>query len=69
MLKTKSGVTKMKATIPAARLEKIEQLEALRNKMIQAANALGLQHPMVLNYSRKIDETHNKIMEMQQKDN
>ncbi|MGA4718920.1 aspartyl-phosphate phosphatase Spo0E family protein [Fictibacillus nanhaiensis] len=59
----------MKATIPATRLEKIEQLEALRNKMIQAANALGLQHPMVLNYSRKIDETHNKIMEMQQKDN
>ncbi len=69
MLKTKSGVTKMKATISATRLEKIEQLEALRNKMIQAANALGLQHPMVLNYSRKIDETHNKIMEMQQRDN
>jgi Spo0E like sporulation regulatory protein len=69
MLKTKSGVTKMKATIRATRLEKIEQLEALRNKMIQAANALGLQHPMVLNYSRKIDETHNKIMEMQQRDN
>lgn len=69
MLKTKSGVTKMRATIPATRLEKIEQLEALRNKMIKAANALGLQHPMVLNYSRKIDEAHNKIMEMQQKDN
>lgn len=69
MFKTKSGVTKMKATSATARLEKIEQLETLRNKMIQTANALGIHHPMVLNYSRKIDETHNKIMEMQQKGN
>jgi Spo0E like sporulation regulatory protein len=59
----------MKATYAADKLEKIEQLEALRNKMIQTANTLGIQHPMVLNYSRKIDETHNKIMEMQQKEN
>lgn len=55
----------MKATSAAARLEKIEQLETLRNKMIQTANTFGLQHPMVLKYSKKIDETHNKIMQLQ----
>ncbi|MCM3718763.1 aspartyl-phosphate phosphatase Spo0E family protein [Fictibacillus phosphorivorans] len=55
----------MKAPSAAARLEKIEQLEALRNKMIQTANTFGIQHPMVLKYSKKIDETHNKIMELQ----
>ncbi|MBY6036705.1 aspartyl-phosphate phosphatase Spo0E family protein [Fictibacillus nanhaiensis] len=56
----------MKATAEAGKLECIEQLETLRNKMIQTANTFGLQHPMVLNYSRKIDETHNKIMQLQQ---
>jgi Spo0E like sporulation regulatory protein len=55
----------MKATSAAVRLEKIEQLESLRNKMIQTANTFGLQHPMVLKYSKKIDETHNKIMQLQ----
>jgi hypothetical protein len=58
----------MKTTTAASKLEKIEQLETLRNKMIQTANTLGIQHPMVLNYSKKIDETHNIIMELQQKD-
>lgn len=58
-------MTKMKATT-ASRLEKIEQLESLRNKMIQTANTFGIHHPMVLKYSRKIDETHNKIMKLQQ---
>jgi hypothetical protein len=56
----------MKATSATARLEKIEQLESLRNKMIQTANTFGIQHPNVLKYSKKIDETHNKIMQLQQ---
>jgi hypothetical protein len=57
--------TNMKAAFEAVKLDNNEQLEQLRNKMIQAANTLGIQHPMVLKYSQKIDETHNKIMKMQ----
>jgi hypothetical protein len=61
-----SGVTVMKATSEAKKIQTIEQLETLRNKMIQTANTFGIHHPMVLSYSRKIDETHNKIMKLQQ---
>jgi hypothetical protein len=61
-----SGVTGMKATSKAAKIQSIEQLESLRNKMIQTANTFGIQHPMVLNYSRKIDETHNNLIKLQQ---
>jgi hypothetical protein len=55
----------MKTTAEAVKLDMIEQLEHLRNKMIQTANKFGIQHPMVLKYSQKIDETHNKIMKLQ----
>jgi hypothetical protein len=56
----------MKATSEAKKIQNIKQLESLRNKMIQTANTFGIHHPMVLSYSRKIDETHNKIMKLQQ---
>ncbi len=56
----------MKATSEAKKIQNIEQLESLRNKMIQTANTFGIHHPMVLSYSRKIDETHNKTMKLQQ---
>ncbi|MDR7072884.1 aspartyl-phosphate phosphatase Spo0E family protein [Fictibacillus barbaricus] len=56
----------MKATSEAKKIQNIEQLESLRKKMIQTANTFGIHHPMVLSYSRKIDETHNKIMKLQQ---
>ncbi|MDN4526822.1 aspartyl-phosphate phosphatase Spo0E family protein [Fictibacillus fluitans] len=51
------------------RLDKYnEQLEHLRQQMIDTANSLGLNHPQVLNYSRKIDETHNMILKMEQEE-
>ncbi|WHY71131.1 aspartyl-phosphate phosphatase Spo0E family protein [Fictibacillus enclensis] len=49
------------------RLDKYnEQIEHLRQQMIDTANSLGLNHPQVLNYSQKIDETHNLILKMEQ---
>ncbi|MDN4072365.1 MULTISPECIES: aspartyl-phosphate phosphatase Spo0E family protein [Fictibacillus] len=42
-----------------------EQIEVLREKMIQTAGLFGLNHPEVLSYSRKIDETHNLILKIE----
>jgi hypothetical protein len=39
-----------------------DQIETLREQMIEAAMLLGLNHPNVLQYSQKIDEKHNKIL-------
>lgn len=42
-----------------------QKIERLREKMIHTATNWGLNHPQVLNYSRKIDETHNLILRME----
>lgn len=39
-----------------------DQIETLREQMIEAALLLGLNHPHVLQFSQKIDEKHNKIL-------
>ncbi|MFC7394293.1 Spo0E family sporulation regulatory protein-aspartic acid phosphatase [Scopulibacillus cellulosilyticus] len=36
-----------------------QKIEQLRQLMIQTANQLGLNHPKVLCYSRKIDDLYN----------
>ncbi|MBM7646078.1 hypothetical protein JOD45_002303 [Scopulibacillus daqui] len=37
------------------------KIEQLRQMMIQTADQLGLNHPKVLCYSRKIDDLYNMI--------
>ncbi|WP_347548979.1 aspartyl-phosphate phosphatase Spo0E family protein [Pseudalkalibacillus hwajinpoensis] len=44
-----------------------EEIEILRAKMTQSAIALGLNHPEVLEYSQKLDETHNLILQLKYK--
>lgn len=39
-----------------------EQLEKLREKMITTAKDLGINHPLVLKYSKEIDKEHNKLL-------
>ncbi|MCA0171299.1 aspartyl-phosphate phosphatase Spo0E family protein [Bacillus sp. RAR_GA_16] len=41
-----------------------EEIEILREKMIQTAIVLGLNHPDVLAYSQKLDEKHNMILKL-----
>ncbi|MGB8000017.1 MAG: aspartyl-phosphate phosphatase Spo0E family protein [Anaerobacillus sp.] len=45
-----------------------DEIEVLRAKMTQTAIALGLNHPDVLEYSQKLDETHNLILQLKYKD-
>ncbi|MBB6450183.1 hypothetical protein HNR44_002166 [Geomicrobium halophilum] len=35
-----------------------EDLEQVRSKMVDAANEYGMQHPLVMYYSRQIDKMH-----------
>ncbi|MFZ4450816.1 Spo0E family sporulation regulatory protein-aspartic acid phosphatase [Salibacterium aidingense] len=39
-----------------------EHLEALRKKMMEAAQTHGFHHPLVLHYSRKVDQEHNRLL-------
>ncbi|WP_236690395.1 aspartyl-phosphate phosphatase Spo0E family protein [Guptibacillus hwajinpoensis] len=43
------------------------EIEILRAKMTQSAMVLGLNHPDVLEYSQKLDETHNLILQLKYK--
>ncbi|MDQ0484305.1 aspartyl-phosphate phosphatase Spo0E family protein [Guptibacillus hwajinpoensis] len=44
-----------------------DEIEILRAKMTQSAMVLGLNHPDVLEYSQKLDETHNLILQLKYK--
>lgn len=39
-----------------------KKIEDLRFKMIDAAKIYGMNHPIVLQYSQKLDHTHNELM-------
>ncbi|GAE30315.1 aspartyl-phosphate phosphatase Spo0E family protein [Halalkalibacter hemicellulosilyticus] len=39
-----------------------KKIEDLRYKMIDAAKEYGMNHPIVLQYSQKLDHTHNELM-------
>ncbi|WP_158737806.1 aspartyl-phosphate phosphatase Spo0E family protein [Alteribacillus sp. YIM 98480] len=39
-----------------------KELETLRQKMMEAAELHGLEHPLVLHYSQKVDQEHNKML-------
>lgn len=47
--------------------EYLDRIEMLRKKMIKTGMALGLDHPKVLEYSREIDRSHNRVLELMQK--
>ncbi|MFB4163138.1 Spo0E family sporulation regulatory protein-aspartic acid phosphatase [Alteribacillus sp. JSM 102045] len=44
-----------------------KELESLRQKMIEAAELHGIEHPLVLHYSQKVDQKHNKLLELKPK--
>ncbi|MFB5660796.1 Spo0E family sporulation regulatory protein-aspartic acid phosphatase [Alteribacillus sp. HJP-4] len=39
-----------------------DKLEILRRKMVRAASIYGFDHPLVLHYSRRIDQQHNNLL-------
>ncbi|RSL29020.1 aspartyl-phosphate phosphatase Spo0E family protein [Salibacterium salarium] len=39
-----------------------EHIEFLRKKMMEEAEMHGFQHPLVLYYSQKIDQEHNRLL-------
>lgn len=45
-----------------------DEIESLRTKMMQTAVAMGLNHPKVLEYSQKLDEKHNLILQIKYKE-
>jgi hypothetical protein len=40
----------------------IQEIEQLRKKMVTYGMKLGLQHPLVLAYSKRIDTLHNQLL-------
>lgn len=46
-----------------------DEIESLRAKMMQTALAMGLNHPKVLEYSQKLDEKHNLILQIKYRQN
>ncbi|MDV2684123.1 aspartyl-phosphate phosphatase Spo0E family protein [Alkalihalophilus lindianensis] len=40
----------------------LEKIEYLREQMINAAKKYGMTHPLVLDYSQKLDRAHNIAM-------
>ncbi|SDH70094.1 Spo0E family sporulation regulatory protein-aspartic acid phosphatase [Alteribacillus bidgolensis] len=44
-----------------------KELETLRQKMVEAAELHGLEHPLVLHYSKKVDQEHNRMLRMNTK--
>lgn len=47
--------------------KRVEKLELLREKMLQAASKHGLTHPLVLTYSKEIDLLHNDLMRLEKR--
>ncbi|WP_236035186.1 aspartyl-phosphate phosphatase Spo0E family protein [Alkalihalobacterium elongatum] len=47
--------------------ECLSTIELLREKMVSTALLYGFNHPLVLEYSQKIDEEHNQILTKQKK--
>ncbi len=43
----------------------LEKIELLRQQMVKIGLESGLDHPDVLEYSRKIDQLHNALLEME----
>ncbi|SDJ18896.1 aspartyl-phosphate phosphatase Spo0E family protein [Natribacillus halophilus] len=41
---------------------KEEDIEQLRTKMVDAASTYGMEHPLVLYYSRQIDRKHTALL-------
>lgn len=39
----------------------LEKIELLRQQMVQVGLECGLDHPEVLEYSKKIDQLHNEL--------
>ncbi|AXF57931.1 Spo0E family sporulation regulatory protein-aspartic acid phosphatase [Salicibibacter kimchii] len=50
----------MKPAMAKNRVE--ETLEALRTQMMETAKEYGMQHPLVLYYSREIDRVHTALL-------
>lgn len=42
----------------------LEKIELLRQQMVKLGLECGLDHPEVMEYSRKIDQLHNELMEL-----
>lgn len=42
----------------------LEKIELLRQQMVKIGLECGLDHPDVLEYSKRIDQLHNKLMEI-----
>lgn len=47
----------------------LEKIELLRQQMVKVGLESGLNHPDVLEYSRKIDQLHNALLEMERQSN
>ncbi|WP_247747513.1 aspartyl-phosphate phosphatase Spo0E family protein [Alkalihalobacillus sp. BA299] len=47
--------------------ESLLKIEMLREKMVSTALLYGFNHPLVLEYSQKIDEKHNEFLTKQKK--
>lgn len=42
----------------------LEKIELLRQQMVKIGLECGLDHPDVLEYSKRIDQLHNELMEI-----
>ncbi|CAM5782946.1 MULTISPECIES: aspartyl-phosphate phosphatase Spo0E family protein [Brevibacillus] len=42
----------------------LEKIELLRQRMVSMGLEFGLDHPEVLEYSKKIDQLHNELNQM-----
>jgi uncharacterized coiled-coil DUF342 family protein len=42
----------------------LEKIELLRQHMVKIGLELGLDHPEVLEYSKKIDQLHNELIQI-----
>ncbi|GAA4723127.1 aspartyl-phosphate phosphatase Spo0E family protein [Brevibacillus fulvus] len=42
----------------------LEKIELLRQQMVKIGLECGLDHPDVLEYSKRIDQLHNQLIEM-----
>lgn len=40
------------------------EMEQIRCQMIKEAMHLGMNHPIVLEYSKKLDRLHNKLLKL-----
>ncbi|QDI91299.1 aspartyl-phosphate phosphatase Spo0E family protein [Salicibibacter halophilus] len=49
----------MKSAVATNQME--DDLETLRKQMVEAAKEHGMQHPLVLYYSREVDRVHTEL--------